>query len=104
MRLARGLCYGALPRRFPRYNMRMAMQPQFETRWNLAPRHAMRLEESLRERVESQDRFGEIRYVAGADVAFDPETEVAFAGVVVYRFPGLEEVERRRARRKVWCS
>jgi deoxyribonuclease V len=77
------------------------MQPRLETRWNLTPREAMRLQESLRERVESQDRFGEIRYVAGADVAFDPETEVAFASVIVFRFPGLEEVERRRARRKL---
>jgi deoxyribonuclease V len=61
----------------------------------------MRLQESLRERVELEDRFGDIRYVAGADMAFDPQTEVAFAGVIVYRFPGLEEVERRMARRKL---
>jgi len=81
--------------------MQMAMRPQLKTRWNLTPREAMRLQESLRESVELQDRFGEIRYVAGADVAFDPETEVAFAGVVVYRFPGLEEVERRMARRRL---
>ena len=77
------------------------MEPRLETRWNLTPREAMRLQESLRERVELQDRFGEIRFVAGADMAFDPETEVAFAGVIVYRFPGLEEVERRMARRKL---
>jgi len=74
---------------------------RLETRWNLTPRQAMRLQESLRERVELEDRFGDIRHVAGADLAFDPETEVAFAGVVVYRFPGLEEVERRMARRKL---
>ncbi len=61
----------------------------------------MRLQESLRASVELEDRFGEIRFVAGADMAFDPETEVAFAGVIVYRFPGLEEVERRTARRKL---
>jgi len=61
----------------------------------------MRLQESLRERVELADRYGDIRYVAGADLAFDPVTEVAFAGVIVYRFPGLEEVERRMARRKL---
>jgi len=61
----------------------------------------MRLQESLRERVELEDHFGDIRYVAGADLAFDPATEVAFAGVVVYRFPGLEEVERQMARRKL---
>jgi deoxyribonuclease V len=77
------------------------MEPRLETRWNLTPREAMRLQESLRERVELQDRFGEIRHVAGADMAFDPETEVAFAGVIVYRFPGLEEVERRMARRRL---
>jgi len=77
------------------------MEPQFETRWNLAPREAMRLQESLRERVELNDRFGDIHYVAGADMAFDPATEVAFSGVIVYRFPGLEEVERRMARRKL---
>jgi deoxyribonuclease V len=81
--------------------MGMAMQPQLETRWDLTPREAIRLQESLRERVELQDRFGEIRLVAGADMAFDPETEVAFAGVIVYRFPGLEEVERRMARRQL---
>jgi deoxyribonuclease V len=79
----------------------MVMQPQLETRWDLTPREAIRLQESLRERVELQDRFGEIRFVAGADMAFDPETEVAFAGVIVYRFPGFEEVERRTARRQL---
>jgi len=77
------------------------MEPRLETRWDLTPREAMRLQESLRARVELQDRFGEIRYVAGADMAFDPATEVAFAGVIVYRFPCLEEVERRMARRKL---
>jgi deoxyribonuclease V len=61
----------------------------------------MRLQESLRARVELEDRFGDIRYVAGADMAFDPKTNIAFAGVIVYRFPGLEEVERRMARRKL---
>ena len=48
-----------------------------------------------------EDDFKTIRYVAGADLAFDPETGQAFAGVIVYRFPELEEVERRSARRKL---
>jgi deoxyribonuclease V len=34
-------------------------------------------------------------------MAFDPETNIAFAGVIVYRLPELEEVERRMARRKL---
>ncbi len=61
----------------------------------------MRLQERLRERVILEDRFGPIRFVAGADLAFNPETAEAVAGVIVYRFPSLEEVERRMARRRL---
>jgi deoxyribonuclease V len=61
----------------------------------------MRLQERLRDRVTLEDRFGAIRFVAGADLAFDPETNEAVAGVIVYEFPSLEEAERRMARRKL---
>ncbi len=77
------------------------MNPVIRSRWNLTPREAMRLQERLRERVVLEDKFGAIRTVAGADVAFDPRTNLAFAGVIVYRFPGLVEIERRKARRKL---
>ncbi len=77
------------------------MKPQVRTRWNLTPRQAMRLQERLRGRVVLEDRFDAIRFVAGADLAFDPATNLAFAGVIVYRFPELKEVERRMARRKL---
>jgi deoxyribonuclease V len=61
----------------------------------------MREQDRLRDRVVEKDQFGDIRFVAGADLAFDPETETAFAGVIVYRFPQLQEVERRSARFKL---
>jgi deoxyribonuclease V len=77
------------------------MNPKMQTCWDLTPREAMRLQEALRGRVVLEDRFEDIRYVAGADLAFDPETGMAFAGVIVYRFPELEEVERRMTRRKL---
>lgn len=77
------------------------MKPKLRTRWNLTPREAMRLQERLRERVELHDRFEAIRLVAGADLAFDPRTNLGFAGVIVYRLPELEEVERASARRKL---
>jgi deoxyribonuclease V len=77
------------------------MTPVLRTRWKITPREAMRLQVRLRERVVLEDSFRQIRYVAGADIAFDPATEVAFAGVIVYSFPLLEEVERRMARRKL---
>ncbi len=77
------------------------MKPKLPTKWNLTPGEAMRFQERLRERVVLEDRFNPIRFVAGADLAFDPRTALAFAGVIVYRFPELEEVERRMARRKL---
>lgn len=61
----------------------------------------MRFQERMRERVVLEDKFEPIRTVAGADLAFDPKTDTAFAGVIVYRFPDLEEIERRMARRKL---
>ncbi len=77
--------------------MKLAIRPH----WNLTPREAMRLQEQLRERVVLEDRFGTLRYVAGADLAFDPKTDLAFAAVIVYRFPELVEVERRFARKRL---
>jgi len=75
--------------------------PVLRSRWSLTPRQAMRLQERLRDRVILEDRFGAIRFVAGADLAFDPETNEAVAGVIVYKFPSLEEAERRMARRQL---
>jgi deoxyribonuclease V len=77
------------------------MRPRYRPRWNLTPREAIQEQERLRERVILEDRLGPVRYVAGADLAFDPATDMAVAGVIVYRFPGMEEVERRSARRKL---
>jgi len=77
------------------------MKPRIKPRWNLTPREAMREQVHLRERVLLTDDFKAVRRVAGADLAFDPVTDTAFAGVIVYRFPEMQEVERRMARRKL---
>ena len=77
------------------------MKPKLRTRWNLTPREARRVQEKLRDRVVEEDRLGEPHFVAGADMAFDPATDLAFAGVIVYRFPEMQEIERRCARRKL---
>ncbi len=77
------------------------MKPRFKPRWNLTPREAILEQERLRGRVVLENRFDDIRLIAGADLAFDPATDTAFAGVIVYSFPELEEVERRSARLKL---
>lgn len=77
------------------------MNPILPAQWTLLPRKAMKVQERLRDRVVLSDVFKRIRYVAGADIAFDPDTDMAFGGVIVYSFPELTEVERRMARRKL---
>ena len=75
-------------------------------RWNVTIPEARAIQIALRERVERSDRFGRIRYVAGADLALEQSAPItwkrglhassgrAIAGVVLYRFPELEEIER----------
>jgi deoxyribonuclease V len=77
------------------------MKLKLRGRWNLTPREAMQVQARLRGRVVLEDRFQTIRFVAGADLAFDPLTNLAFAGVIVFSFPELDEVERCMARRKL---
>ena len=70
-------------------------------RWDVTPREAAEIQREVRAHQERADRLGEIRTVAGADIAVDGRTGEACAGVIVYRFPELIEVERREARRKL---
>lgn len=60
----------------------------------LTPREAAALQEELCRLVVRRDAFGEVNHVAGADVAFDLAGQLAYAAVIVFRFPCLEEVER----------
>ena len=86
-------------------------------RWEVTPEEARRVQEKLRTLVELKDRIGadglerkqtrkskienrkSVMRVAGADVAFDfrgggPSRGRAIAGVIVYSFPEMKEIER----------
>lgn len=65
--------------------------------WRVTPAEARRIQSELRGRVERRDRIGAVRLIAGADVALDLVRHRAIAGVIVFRFPSLEEVERASA-------
>lgn len=62
--------------------------------WNVTPREAAKIQLWLRPELELTDRLPVVRRVAGADLAFDLKRNSAIAGVVVYAFPEMEEVER----------
>lgn len=62
--------------------------------WNVTPREAAKIQTQLRPELELTDRLPIVRRVSGADLAFDLDGNRAIAGVVVYTFPEMEEVER----------
>lgn len=81
--------------------------------WKVTPTEAREIQLALRERWEGADRLPRIRTVAGADAAFVlmgsqalkkssrwqalRKANWAIGGVVVYRFPEMEEIERAYA-------
>jgi deoxyribonuclease V len=63
--------------------------------WQLSPHEAIALQKRLRPQVITENTVGEIRYIAGADIATSKESPRAYAGVVVLSYPDLEVVEER---------
>jgi deoxyribonuclease V len=69
--------------------------------WKVTPAEGKKIQEELRERVVLHDDFPRVELIAGADMSIDKKSNRGFAGVIVYTFPDLEEVERRRAHCKL---
>ena len=74
-----------------------------EHRWDLTPAEAQALQRQLAGRVIREDRFGEIRTVAGLDLGFPTAAggTVGRAALVVLSLPELEIVERQVVERPV---
>jgi len=70
-------------------------------RWDVTPAEARQIQLELRERIVLTNQLSRVRRVAGADVAFDLKRGRAIAGVVVYSFPDLAEIERASAVRRL---
>ena len=82
----------------------LAMQIKVPHRWDLSPKEAARLQLELRERLVRRRDLGPVRTVAGADMAIATDggrdgqgRGVGYAGVIVYSFPDLREIERASA-------
>ena len=69
--------------------------------WNVTPAEGKKIQEDLRERVVLYDDFPQVELIAGADMSIDKKSNRGFAGVIVYTFPDLDEVERRHAHCKL---
>jgi deoxyribonuclease V len=62
--------------------------------WKLTPEQAIALQHELAGRIILEDRLGEVRHIAGVDMAINEENERAHAAVVLLTYPELEVVER----------
>jgi len=85
------------------------MQARVPHPWDVTPKQAAQIQLDLRRRLKRRNHFGDIGWVAGADIALQSldasprahKQAIAYAGVIVYTFPGLHEVERRGVRRRI---
>ena len=62
--------------------------------WNLKPAEAIALQKELAKRVIREDQLGEVRTIAGVDMAINEQNGMARAAVVLLSFPELEILER----------
>jgi deoxyribonuclease V len=75
--------------------------------WNVTPAEAREIQSRLRSLVELDDRLPPLRIIGGADVSLELAEPGgwrkgrgrAFAGVILYRFPQMDEIERVSAHR-----
>jgi deoxyribonuclease V len=73
-------------------NSKLALDLGQLVRSHLTTAEARDLQNRIAPAIEREDRFGEIRSVAGADIALSDKT--GFVAFIVYSFPELIEVER----------
>lgn len=58
--------------------------------WEVSPRQAIALQNTLRDRVIADDRFSRVRHVAGVDVGFEDSGRTTRAAVAVLGYPDLD--------------
>ncbi len=69
------------------------MIPKLKHSWELTESEARCLQRELAAKVVKEDRFGEMRFVAGTDVAYDKYSDQLVAAVVVLEVDTFEVVE-----------
>lgn len=62
--------------------------------WKVSPKQAILLQKKLASRVERKNRLGEVRYVAGADLAFSVDGKRAIAAIILFEFPSLKILQK----------
>ena len=67
--------------------------------WAQTAEEATAIQQQLKAQVVTEDRLGEVQYIAGVDVGFEDNYAITKAAVAVLSFPELQLVENAIARR-----
>jgi deoxyribonuclease V len=71
------------------------MKAQVLHPWQVTTHEAIAIQKRFRSQVITENTLGEMRLIAGADIATSQDSPKAYAGVVVLSYPALEVVEER---------
>jgi deoxyribonuclease V len=74
------------------------MRIELPTTWPTTLEEAMAVQQQLRSQVITEDRLGDVRYVAGIDCGFEEDGTITRAAVAVLSFPDLALVDQSIAR------
>ncbi len=69
------------------------VRPRLDHPWPADYKEAVALQEELRPQLISENRVGDIRLVAGADVSYSKKSDHIYAAVTLMGLPGFEVVE-----------
>ncbi|KTS82649.1 endonuclease V [Paenibacillus jamilae] len=69
------------------------MEPIINHEWDLNEKEAVKLQQELSLKVTKEDRFPEIQYVAGVDVAYSEQSDLLVAAIVILDASSLQVVE-----------
>lgn len=73
----------------------MSQTPQLPLHsWELTPTEAIALQNKLASQIVVEDHVGEVRFVAGVDMAINENNAMARAAVVLLSYPELDLVEK----------
>lgn len=69
------------------------MLPVIEQNWKLTENEAIQLQKKLAGKVIKEDQLGEIKLIAGVDVAYSKESDQLIAAVIILNTDTLEVIE-----------
>jgi len=70
-------------------------------RWDVTPKKAIMLQESLRKRVVIKDCLKKIELVGGCDISYNKKSKIGCASVVIFSYPDLNLIEKIAVRDEI---